>query len=192
GAPENRASGVLRVAEEESRGVRINRVQVEHPAAVLEYERNLGEAPRRELYGALEVVIDRSRNKGVAIARNQLTRREVQARDDSGNKYDPPRVYGPAVQALHAFRDGEAQLVRRRAVSEDAVLDARRQRFADRGRGAKISVGNPERDNVAAGVALPACAPGTRALDGRVEIERYFLPPDSSSFSREPGSCSSS
>jgi hypothetical protein len=40
-------------------------------------------------------------------------------------------------------------------------------------RGAEIRVGDPQRDDVAPGVALPARAPGPAALDRRVEIEKW-------------------
>src|SRR5258708_26799630 len=70
------------------------------------------------------------------------------------------------------------------------MLDARGKRIEHCARRAKIRVGDPQRDDVAAGVAVPAQAPGACPVHREIKIVRdyaYFLGGFDASFS-----CSSS
>src|SRR5437588_7375339 len=107
----------------------------------------------------------------------------MQPRHHARQEDDPRRIHGPVVAAGEALDDRIAQLCRRSGIAEHAVRYARvhgRKHGAWR---AEVAVGDPQRDDVAAGVALPAQAPGPGALDRRVEIY-FFGGFDSSSFSR--------
>jgi hypothetical protein len=53
------------------------------------------------------------------------------------------------------------------------MAHARAERFQDRAGGSKVGIGDPERDDVAPRVAVPAQAPRIGALDRRVKV--YFV-----------------
>src|SRR5882762_6362879 len=97
----------------------------------------------------------------------------MQARYDPRQKHDPRRVDAPAIEPLQALDDRFAQLFRGGGVAENAVLDPLLKSFMDARWSAKIAVGDPQWNHVAPGVALPARAPGARALERRVEIELH-------------------
>src|SRR6266850_1545804 len=97
----------------------------------------------------------------------------MQARYDPRQKHDPRRVDAPAIEPLQALDDRFAQLFRGGGVAENAVLDPLLKSREDARWSAKIAVGDPQWNHVAPGVALPARAPGARALERRVEIELH-------------------
>src|ERR1700694_273418 len=107
----------------------------------------------------------------------------MQAGHHAGQKDDPGRVDAPAIEPLQALHDGFAQLFRGGGVAENAVLYPLLKSLKDARWSAKVAVGDPQRNHVAAGVALPAHAPRPRALDRSIEIELYFF-----SFSSSSGS----
>ena len=123
------------------------------------------------------------------VGREQPPRADMQAGNHAGEKDDPGGLDTPAVAPGEALDDRAAQLLGRQAVAEHAVAHARAERFQDRARRTEVGVGNPQRNDVTAGVAVPAQAPAAGALDRQVEIY-FFWGFDSSSFSRL--SCSSS
>src|SRR3954464_13709036 len=82
-ATEYGAAGILRIAQKKKVGVLPQIPRVEDPAATVEDEGNLGEAARRELGGALEVLVDRPRHEHITAGRHELARREVQAGHDA-------------------------------------------------------------------------------------------------------------
>src|SRR5205085_3026035 len=137
------------------------------------------------------MLVERRRQKRKLGRPHQLPGAHMQARHHTGQKDKPRRIHVPAVAAREALDDRLAQLFRRGGVAEDAMLEARVHGREHRARRAKVRIGNPQRDDVAAGVAVPAQAPGAGALDGGVEIY-FFWGFDSSSFSRLSWSCSSS
>src|SRR5712664_4097526 len=95
----------------------------------------------------------------------------MQAGHHTRQKDDPGRVDAPAIEAFQALDDGFAQLFRGDGVAENAMLDPVLKSFKDARWSAKVAVGDPQRDDVAPGIALPAGAPGAGALERRVEIE---------------------
>src|ERR1041384_6145399 len=76
----------------------------------------------------------------------------------------------PGVAAL---ADRLGQRGGRGGVAEHAVLDAGGERVQHGRRRTEIAVGDPQRDDVASRVALPARAPGAGPLDRRVEVELH-------------------
>src|SRR3989454_12608596 len=70
-------------------------------------------------------------------------------------------------------------------VAENAVLDPLLESLKHARWSAKVAVGDPQRNHVAAGIALPAGAPGAGALERRVEIEPH--PPVIAKKSRARG-----
>src|SRR5882762_8166107 len=95
----------------------------------------------------------------------------MQARYDPRQKHDPRRVDAPAIEPRQALDNGFAQLFRGGGVAEHAVLDPLLKSFKHARWSAKVAVGDPQRNHVAPGIALPAGAPGAGALERRVEIE---------------------
>src|SRR2546430_15903726 len=95
----------------------------------------------------------------------------MQARHHARQKDDPGRLDAPAVEPLQALDDRFAQLLRSAGVAEDAVLYPLLKSFKDARWSAKVAVGDPQRNHVAPGIALPAGAPGAGALERRVETE---------------------
>src|SRR3989442_5228117 len=95
----------------------------------------------------------------------------MQARHHARQKDDPGRLDAPAIEPLQALDDGSAQLLRSAGVAEDAVLYPVLRSFKHARCGAKVAVGDPQRNHVAAGIALPGGAPGAGAMERRVEIE---------------------
>jgi len=174
-AAEHRAAGVLRIAQKEEVGVLPQVLRVEDPAASVEDERNLGEAARRELGGALEVLIDRPRHEHVALGRHELARREVQPGDDSGEINHPRGLDTPGVTSRETLADRLGQRRRRGGVAEDAMGDAGSERLEHHRWSPEIAVGDPQRDDVAPRIALPARAPGAGPLDRRIKIESHRL-----------------
>src|SRR4030081_2335500 len=98
----------------------------------------------------------------------------MQAGHDPRQKHDPRRIDAPAIEPLQALDDRFAQLLRGGGVAENTMLDPLFKSFKHARWSAKISVGDPQRNHVAPGVALPASAPGASALERRVEIERHL------------------
>src|SRR5467141_3330116 len=107
----------------------------------------------------------------------------MQAGHHTRQKDDPGRVDAPAIEPLQALDDGFAQLFRGGGVAENAVLDPLLESFKDARRSAKVAVGDPQRNDVAPGIALPPGAPGAGALERRVEIEAHLFGVFSSSSS---------
>src|SRR5439155_5596958 len=177
GAREHRAAGILRVAKKKQPRIAPNGpldlVFIENPASMLQNQLQLGVRARRELHGALEVLVDRGRDERVAVGRQELARRKMQAGHHARQKDDPGRLDAPAVEPLQALDDGSAQLFRSAGVAEDAVLNPRLKSFKDARWSAKVAVGDPQGNHVAPGIALPAGAPGAGALERRVEIEAH-------------------
>src|SRR6266852_624059 len=95
----------------------------------------------------------------------------MQAGHHTRQKDDPGRVDAPAIEPFQALDDGFAQLFRGGGVAENAMLYPLLKSFKDARRSAKVAVGDPQRNHVAPGIALPAGAPGAGALERRVEIE---------------------
>ena len=114
----------------------------------------------------------------------------VQAGNNARQENNPRGIYAPPVAAREALDDRLAQRFRRRRIAEDAMLDARGKRIEHRPWRAEIRIGDPQRDDVAAGVAVPAQAPGSGPVDRRVEIY-FFCGVDSSSFSSSSVFCCS-
>src|SRR5205807_841812 len=98
----------------------------------------------------------------------------MQAGHHARQKDDPGRVDAPAIEPLQAPDDRFAQLLRRGGVAEHAVLDPRLESFKHARWSAKVAVGDPQRNDVAPAIALPARAPGAGALERRVEIEPHL------------------
>src|SRR5207247_6163805 len=109
----------------------------------------------------------------------------MQAWHHARQKDDPGRLDAPAVEPLQALDDGFAKLFRSGGVAENAVLYPLLKSFKDARRSAKVAVGDPQRNHVAPGIALPAGAPGAGALERRVEIEPH--PPVIAKKSRARG-----
>src|SRR5438445_3066057 len=97
----------------------------------------------------------------------------MQAGQHARQEYDPGRVDAPAIEPLQALDDRSAQLLRGGGVAENAVLDPLLESLEHARWSAKVAVGDPQRNHVAAGIALPAGAPGAGALERRVEIEPH-------------------
>src|SRR6266850_7077379 len=95
----------------------------------------------------------------------------MQAGHHARQEDDPGRVDAPAIEPFQALDDGFAQLFRGGGVAENAVLDPLLESFKDARWSAKVAVGDPQRNDVAPGIALPPGAPGAGALERRVEIE---------------------
>src|SRR5206468_8880599 len=112
----------------------------------------------------------------------------MQARHHARQKDDPGRLDAPAIEPLQALDDGFAQLLRSAGVAENAVLYPLLESFKDARWSAKVAVGDPQRNHVAPGIALPAGAPGAGALERRVEIELH--PPVIAKKSRARGPAS--
>src|SRR5205807_210233 len=98
----------------------------------------------------------------------------MQAGHHARQKHDPRRVDAPAIEPLQAPDDRFAQLLRGVGVAENAVLDPLLKSFKHARWSAKVAVGDPQRNDVAPGIALPAGAPGAGALERRVEIEPHL------------------
>ena len=179
GAREDRAAGILRIAQEQKLRVLAYGAGemrfVEYPAARMLDERHVVVLTRRNLHRALEVLVDRGRHQDMLVGGAEMARSEMQPWDHAGQKHDPGRLDRPAVELLHALDDRLAQDVGRRAVAEYPVRDARGKCFEHRRRRAKVGIGDPERYDIAPGVALPARGPGSAAVDRRVEIEWHAL-----------------
>src|SRR2546422_9650789 len=109
----------------------------------------------------------------------------MQARHHARQKDDPGRLDAPAIEPLQALDDRSAQLLRGGGVAENAVLYPLLESFKDARWGAKVAVGDPQRNHVAPGEARPAGAPGARALERSVEIEPH--PPVIAKKSRARG-----
>jgi hypothetical protein len=148
-------------------------ILVEHPAAALEHERHLGEGTLRNLAGPLEVLVHGPRHERVPARVQQAPRGEVQPGNHAGDEHDPVGIDPPPIELFEARHDRIAQRCRRRGVAQHAVSGSPGQCLQHRRGRAKVAVGDPERDHVAAGVAIPADAPGAGALDRRVEIELH-------------------
>src|SRR5882762_10816899 len=99
----------------------------------------------------------------------------MQAGHHARQKDDPGRLDAPAIETFQALDDGFAQLFRGGGVAENAMLDPLLKSFKDARWSAKVAVGDPQRNDVAPGIALPAGAPGAGALERRVEIEFHRL-----------------
>src|SRR5947208_9571395 len=112
----------------------------------------------------------------------------MQARHHARQEDDPRRLDAPAIEPLQALDDGFAQLFRSAGVAENAMLHPLLKSFKDARRSAKVAVGDPQRNHVAPGIALPAGAPGAGALERRVEIEPH--PPVIAKKSRARGPAS--
>src|SRR5437773_8365126 len=97
----------------------------------------------------------------------------MQAWHHARQEDDPGRIDAPAIEPLQALDDGFAQLFRSAGVAENAVLYPLLKSFKDARRRAKVAVGDPQRNHVAPGIALPADDPGAGALERRVEIEPH-------------------
>src|SRR5437879_10510638 len=97
----------------------------------------------------------------------------MQAGHHARQEDDPGRVDAPAIEPLQALDDRSAQLLRGAGVAENAVLDPLLKSFEHARWSAKVAVGDPQRNHVAPGIALPAGAPGAGALERRVEIEYH-------------------
>jgi hypothetical protein len=91
----------------------------------------------------------------------------------SRQKDDPGGINPPPVTARQPLDDRALQLFRRRAIAEDAVPDTRGERLEDGVRRAEIGIGDPQRDDVAAGVTVPAQAPCACAINRGIKI--YFF-----------------
>src|SRR3977135_3143413 len=98
----------------------------------------------------------------------------MQAGHHARQKDDPGRVDAPAIEPLQALDDRFAQLLRGGGVAENAVLYPFLQSFKDARWSAKVAVGDPQRNDVAPGIALPTGAPRAGALERRVEIEPHL------------------
>src|SRR6266699_5337591 len=98
----------------------------------------------------------------------------MQARYDPRQKHDPRPVDAPAIEPLQALDDRSAQLLRGAGVAENAVLDPLLKSFKHARWSAKVAVGDPQRNHVAPGIAVPAHAPRPRALDRSIEIELHL------------------
>src|SRR5438874_12167426 len=98
----------------------------------------------------------------------------MQAGHHARQKHDPRRVDAPAIEPLQTPDDRFAQLLRGVGVAENAVLDPLLKSFKHARWSAKVAVGDPQRNDVAPGIALPAGAPGAGALERRVEIEPHL------------------
>src|SRR5438046_4143650 len=122
---------------------------------MLQNQLQIGVSPRRELEGALEMLVDRGRDERVAVGRQELARRKMQARHHARQKDDPGRLDAPAMEPLQALDDRSAQLLRGGGVAENAVLYPLLKSFKDARWGAKVAVGDPQRNHVAPGVARP-------------------------------------
>src|SRR5436309_16052263 len=109
----------------------------------------------------------------------------MQARHHARQEDDPGRLDAPALEPLQALDDGFAQLFRSAGGAENAVLYPLLKSFKDARWSAKVAVGDPQRNHVAPGIALPAGAPGAGALERRVEIEPH--PPVIAKKSRARG-----
>src|SRR5436190_17295833 len=100
-ARENRAARVLRIAEVQHARLAgycgTKRVEIPDPPAALEDERHFGVGSWRELYRALEVVIDRRRDERVLIGLQQAPRAEVKSGHDTGQEDDPRGIDSPAM-----------------------------------------------------------------------------------------------
>src|SRR5713101_4553572 len=94
----------------------------------------------------------------------------MQAGHQARQKDDPGWVDTPAIEPLQALDDGFAQLLRGGGVAENAMLYLLLKSFKDARWSAKVAVGDPQRNHVAPGIALPAGAPGAGALERRFEI----------------------
>src|SRR6267143_263120 len=117
----------------------------------------------------------------------------MQAGHHARQKDDPGRLDAPAIEPFQALDDGFAQLFRGGGVAENAMLDPLLKSFKDARWSAKVAVGDPQRNDVAPGIALPAGAPGAGALERRVEIEFHRLLITKKSRARGPApDCASS
>src|SRR5258706_14585540 len=83
--------------------------------------------------------------------------------------------------ARRALENGAARPFGGWGIAEHAVAHALGERFEHRRWRAEVGVGDPQRDDVAPGVTVPAQAPAARALHRRIEI--YFVAVDCSSSS---------
>ena len=174
-AAKHGAAGILRIAEKEEVGVLPQIPRVEDPPSAVEDERNLGEAARRELGRALEMLVDRPRHQHVALGRHELARREMQPGDNPGEIDDPGGLDAPGIAPLEALADRLGERGRRGGIAEHAMGDAGRKRVEHCRRRPEIAIGHPQRDDVASRVALPARAPGAGPVDRRIEIEGHRL-----------------
>src|SRR5882672_11724668 len=102
----------------------------------------------------------------------------MQARYDPRQKHEPRRVDAPAIEPRQALDNGFAQLFRGGGVAENAVLDPLLKSFKHARWSAKVAVGDPQRNHVAPGIALPARAPRPRALEGRDVIPLWVADSD--------------
>ena len=145
------------------------------------------EIPRPTALGAAQV--DR-RQAAVRIARRTEKRRvdrcggqhlvagfadrpahDVESAHQSGQPYQPVRVDRPAVVAFQRFDDRPRQRHRRAAIAEDAVIHPRVQRIDDARGGREIHVGDPHRQDVAAGILAPLDAVAAVSIGRMVEVE---------------------
>src|SRR5207302_6513723 len=97
----------------------------------------------------------------------------MQAGHHARQKDDPGRIDAPAIEPLQALDDRSAQFLRGGGIAEHAVLDPLPKSFKHARWSAKVAVGDPQRNDVAPAIALPAGAPGAGALERRVEIEAH-------------------
>src|SRR6267378_6500201 len=97
----------------------------------------------------------------------------MQAGHHTRQKDDPGRIDAPAIEPFQALDDGFAQLFRGGGVAENAMLDPLFKSFKHARWSAKVAIGDPQRNHVAPGIALPPGAPGAGALERRVEIESH-------------------
>src|SRR5438094_10232208 len=97
----------------------------------------------------------------------------MQARHHARQKDDPGRLDAPAIEPLQALDDGSAQLSRSAGVAENAVLYPLLKSLKDARCSAKVAAGDPQRNHVAPGIAVPAGAPGAAPLQRRVEIDLH-------------------
>src|SRR5882672_5254513 len=102
----------------------------------------------------------------------------MQAGHHARQKDDPGRVDAPAIEPRQALDDRSAQLLRGGGVAENAMLDPLLKSFKHARWSAKVAVGNPQRNHVAPGIALPARAPRPRALEGRDVIPLWVADSD--------------
>jgi|GEM_PF-6049484 len=180
-APEDARHGIMRIAEKKELGAgRDGTFQggpVDFPALIvrIEGERH-GDGcapgiPRR----AHERRINRGEAKHLVVRLRECLGGDVESYHQARQPDQPGRVDFPSIPCRQRIDDCVHGGFHRPGITVDAVFHPLMQCGDNCRRGAKIHVGDPEREHVAAGILLPFLRVGATAIGRSVEIESHGI-----------------
>jgi len=166
---------VVRVAEVEKFGAggdgSLERAPVDFPVAVAQHAGGLGGEARGVFRRGHERRINGGEREHFFAGLRESLSGDVEAADEAGEPDDPSGVNFPGVVALEGVDDGIDGGFHGASVTKNAVSDAVVEGGDDRGGGLEIHVGDPERQDVAAGVFLPFLGISAETVGDGVEVE---------------------